>query len=271
MIGRRGSRRSVVIVSALIASIASAATVPLSASAGAPVLQTRWARYSFDGTGSGLLYVSGSVKIVPGAFFATVSVANPHSPKPAPFFPDLLDLDAGSTAGTYGALGDRDLCAGPVSCHASGGRLEFSLTFGIQGDGRHRLDLSDYIVIRGADPTIHDIAVVRWTARHRTDGVLRRTDESAGGAGVTAYGLVAGVNTGTSAPGPAAGSVALAVPACDMVGAGVLTLSGGANGATAVCPSDLIADVAKRGTTWTATGAVAGASNHTTRLLVIRA
>jgi hypothetical protein len=200
-----------------------------------------------------------------------VSVDRTQAGKPTAFFPDVIDLDAASTVHTYGAIGDQDLCSGPVDCHVHGGRLTFGLTFTISGDGKHPVDLQQYIVARGADVRIHDAFLIHWNARHRVGGVLRRTADQAGGAGVDARGVVAGANSGTTARGFSDGSIAIAAPGCDIAGAGVLTLTGGVHDPVlAVCPSDLVTDLAPHGTTWTATGAVAGASSYSTRLLVLR-
>ena len=234
-------------------------------------LQTKWAKYSYNGRGYAFLQIMGSAKIVPGSYFATVDVDRPTSSKADAFFPFILDLDSLSSARSYGAIGNRDLCPGPVNCHARGGAFSFSVGFTVQGGGSRPNGLDTYVVLRGADVKIHDILLHGWTAHHRDGGALRVSDSQAGGAGVDVFGNAAGANTGTSAPGPRGGSIGIAVPACDQVGAGLLVLTGGEQTQTAVCPSDAVAAVARRATTWTATGAVAGVSAYSTRMLVIDA
>ena len=252
--------------------VTTAALAAPAAAAGHEVgLQTKWAKYSYSGRGDGFLEIVGSAKIVPGTFFATVDVDRPNSSKADAFFPFILDLDSLASADSYGAVGNRDLCAGPVDCHVTGGAFSFSVGFTIQGGGDTPMGLNTYVVLRGADVKIHDILVHGWTAHHHDGGALRVTDSQAGGAGVDAFGSSAGANTGARAPGPRAGSVAIAVPACDQVGAGVLLLTGGEQTQTALCPSDAIAAVARHAAKWTATGAVAGVSTYSTRLLVIDA
>lgn len=60
------------------------------------------------------------------------------------------------------------------------------------------------------------------------------------------------------------------MPACDLAGAGLATLTGGHSGAQVMtCPSSPATDLATGRTTWKVTGAVAGASDQRTRLLVV--
>lgn len=253
-----------------IAGVATSAAIPAAAGGSAP-LQTAWARYDFHSVHSGFLRVTGSVEAAPGAFFASVTEFQPHSTNPQAPFADVLDLDTLGQLGTYGAVGNRDLCPGPAVCVAEDGGLAFSVDFDVNGDGRHLADISNYLVVRGAHVVIHDRLLAHWTATHRTGGVTRKTTADVTGAGAVAFGETVGANAGVSAAGPAGGSIAIAVPGCEEGGAGVLTLTGGLTGETTLCPTDSIAAIAKRATTWNVSGAVAGWSELATRLVVLRA
>jgi hypothetical protein len=263
-------RRCLVGLVAGVGVVATSVAVPAAAAA-APTVQTAWARYDFRSAHSGYLAIKGRVDPGPGAFFATTTVFNAHSSQPQAPFSFVLDLDSSAETGTYGAVGNRDLCPGAVTCVFKNGGLVFDASFDVTGDGRHVQDIRSYIAARGTHVVIRDMVLRHWEATHRASGVVRRTVADVDGAGVVAAGQVVGSNVGVTAPGPAGGSIAIAVPGCDQIGAGALILSGGATGETTLCPTGPIAAVAKRSTTWTATGAVAGWSEYTTRLIVLRA
>jgi hypothetical protein len=263
-------RRCLVALVALAGAVTTSVAVP-AAAVGSAAVQTAWARYDFHSARSGFLVISGRVDPAPGAFFAEVTELDARSTQPRAPFADVLDLDSFSELGTYGAVGNRDLCPGPVTCIAQNGGLGFSISFDVSGDGRHMQDIREYFVVRGAHVVIHDRLLKRWTASHRAGGVTRRTVADASGAGAVALGQTVGANLGVTAPGPTGGSIAIAVPGCDQIGAGALILSGGLTGETTICPTDNVAAIARKATTWDATGAVAGWSNNTTRLVVLRA
>jgi len=255
----------------LVAAVAVAGfVVPTYAAAAKPHLRTVWSRYSFDGKRNGFLFVAGSFQIRPGSFFAVLDEVDTHGPHPESFG-DVVDLDAFGASETYGSLGDRNLCTAPVQCQVVNGRMTFTVEFTVNGDGKHREHLRQYIVARGAHLVVHDVFLKGWTPAHRQGGATRRTDDDADGAGVMAAGTGVGTDLGVSAPGPAGGSLALAVPACDQIGAGLMTLSGGTQTQTAICPTTSISAVARHRTTWQLSGAVGGATSYATRLLVIAA
>lgn len=257
----------------ILLAAAGLAAGPVSAGTHGPRVQTEIARYTFNRAGSGTLVISGSARIVPGAVFAVVDVDMTDPQHPKAWAPTVVDLGTFSGVDTYGAIQGHRLCPAPLTCSVRNGEFIFNDSFQISGTAGSMRD-EEYVVLRGADVQIADQVLHGWTAKHRHGGLLRRTDADAGGAGLSAgdggvSGYDAGVNTGVSAPGPAAGSIAIAVPACEDAGVGVLQLTGGVQQPSAVCPSDAIADVAAHATTWSATGAVAGASENTSRLLVI--
>lgn len=262
-------RRCLVGLVAVVGVLVTSVGVPAVAAKSAPV-QTAWARYEFHSARSGVLLISGTVEAAPGAFFAEVAEFGANTTQPQTFA-DVLDLDSFSQVGTYGTAGNRDLCPGPVVCVAQNGGLGFSVTFDVEGDGHHVQDLREYFAVRGAHVVIHDRVLHGWTATHRAGGVTRRTVADANGSGAVALGQTVGTNLGVTAPGPAGGSLAVAVPGCDQAGAGALILSGGMTGETTLCPTDNVVGIAKKKTTWDATGAVAGWSSNTTRLVVLRA
>ncbi len=106
----------------------------------APPLQRVHRSWSFDGPGTGVLVVQGSVAWDGrGGVFAQVGGAATAKGRPAQevFFPQVQDL-GGSPAATYGRLGDRDLCADPVTtCQVTpAGDLTFLSVLVVAGDDR---------------------------------------------------------------------------------------------------------------------------------------
>jgi hypothetical protein len=259
---RRAARASTLLAAALAAVV-----MPASANASSHLsLQTDWAKYSFHGT-HGIGVVQGSAKLLPGAYLAIADVYAPDSSRPTVEFAAVFDIGSLQATGTYGALGNRNLCGGPVSCYMANGTFRFGSEFSMQGNTPTAM--AQYLVIRAADVKIHDRVLRGWTAQHRSGGALRLTQDQAEGGGISTQGYDAGINSGSTAPGPAAGSVAVAVPACDTAGGGLLTLSGGWQPQHAICPSGAIGAVAFHRTTWRVSGTVAGVTQNTTRLLVI--
>lgn len=253
---------------AVTAALATSVAIPAVA-ARSTRMQVLWARYDFRGAGNGQLVLEGTARIGVGSYIADADVMTYSGGMSTSGH--VFDVTNIEDSRTYGALGNRDLCAGPLTCSWQGGKFGFGMDSQVFGDGHHFLHIRVYIAIAGEDVHLHDKLLDGWTAHHRSGGVTRVTDESAGGGGVQAGGQTLGVNTGATAAGPDGGSVAIAVPGCDDVGAGVLTLTGGATSTTALCPSDAIVGISNRPTTWVASGAVAGASENTTRLVVLRA
>ena len=227
------------------------------------------AKYSFDGGHDGVLTLNGSVDLAPGAFFSAVSVDETVPGHPDAYFPDVVDLGKTSGVQGYGAGHGVSLCSAPMTCTVSGGKFRFSSTYTVSTDGKTPVHLRYYIAVRGPHATITNGVLLHWTAKRRSSGLVTRTDADATGGGLNVFGEDAGVTTGVSAAGPRGGSVAILVPACDVVGAGAASLSGGLAQPTVVCPSDPVADVALRSTTWSASGAVAGVSEYQTRLVVL--
>ena len=227
------------------------------------------ARYTFDGLHDGVVTLHGSVDIAPGAVFSDVAVDETVPGHPAAFFPEVIDLAQSDGLRGYGDGNGLSLCSVPLSCTVSGGKFRFSATYSISNDGKRPVHLRYYIAVRGPHATITDGVLLHWTSKHSSTGLVTRTDSDAAGGGIDAFGDDAGVMTGVSAPGPRRGSVAILVPGCDGTGAGAASLSGGVVQPTVVCPSDAVADVAMRTTTWSASGAVAGVSANQTRLLVL--
>jgi hypothetical protein len=105
--------------------------------------------------------------------------------------------------------------------------------------------------------------------RHKLGSVHQVTDDTATGEGATAFGLAAGTTLSASAPSGRHGSIAVAAPPCDQLGAGVAVLTGPGVTDPQPCPTDAFADVTTKPGTWTMTGPAAGLSGRSTRLLVL--
>jgi len=244
--------------------------VPLPAlAAGHPRTQEVVARYSYDGAGDAVMVAGGTIRMAPGAILVFAQAEVSSRTNPLVFFPQVVDLDSRDGVRSYGAPGQHTLCAAPLSCSVQGDVFSFGVSNSVEGDGKTPLHLRFYLAARGAKVTLHDRAAIGWKIRHRTSGLVRRTDADATGAGIDAENFDLGVTTSVGAPGPAGGSVAIAVPGCDLVGAGLLMLSGGEQSTNALCPSGPVGELAWHKTTWSASGATAGVSTNQTRLVVL--
>ena len=237
----------------------------------APALKVAVARYSFTGArdGNGSLLVTGWVKMGAGAMFSDVVVLDAGSGNAQTFAATVIDLGPSVGVRGYGRLAGHSLCRAPLTCSISGGLFTFSSSFSVSGNGSDRPDLRQYIAVRGPAVHIQDDVTYGWRARHQGSGLIVRTDQDASGAGADIAGLDVGLTTAVSASGYRTGSVAILVPACEQAGAGLLSLTGGPNPVTALCPSGPVTAVSQRGTHWSATGAAAGVSGNQTRLVVI--
>ncbi len=227
--------------------------------------------YSFDGVGDGVLLVSGTVDPGKGrGLFASVAgnTARTGGALTQAFFPQILDLDSRHPH-TYGAIGARDLCIDPHTvCDAlPGGGLGFSSTFVVTGDGQHASHVRFAVVVRGAKITFKE-KMIGWQGSD-LHAVHQITDDQAQGAGAAAFDAAAGVTLAATAPAGARGSVAIAAPPCDVIGAGIALLSGPAGTTPGICPTNAFAAVTSRGGTWALTGPAAGISGRSTRLLVL--
>lgn len=253
------------LLAVLALGLVAALHVPASAAA---TVQRVGLRLDFDGAGSGVYVISGVIKTDarhPG-LLASVSSTGTHA-----YFPQVVELGTGGAHSTYGALGSHSLCPAPAVCTISpdGGTLGFSFSYSVQGDGVHPFHDRDYLVLQGAQVTLDHSGVGAWTL-HRFSSWTQVVDTQTAFAGAGSDGLDVEVDRSVSATGGSQGSVAIAVPPCDVIGAGVATLSGGAQGVQPVaCPSSALAALATRRTTWDLSGALAGASALRTRLLVL--
>jgi hypothetical protein len=262
----------------LVASLAVGA-IPIAAAPARLVTET--VRYSYDGAGSASMVTTGTVRMAPRAVFAVVEVDLAPRKHPHAFFPEVLDLDPGDGVRTFGAVGNRELCRKPLTCHVQGDLFSFEIHDFASSDGSHQLHLRFYLAARGAKVSIKD-DLVGYKAHRRSNGLITRYDTDATGAGIATSGVDVGALTGVSAPGDRAGSVAILVPGCG-IGGGVGTFRGGdatyAPGPfkspyeliskVVLCPSGPVPKYAHRATIWTAEGLMAGASTNETRLVVI--
>lgn len=227
------------------------------------------ATYSFDGAGDATMIVSGSIRMAPGAIFVLTQADVTSRAQPQVFFPQVLDLDPTDGIRTYGALGNHTACAAPLTCSVSGDTFGFGISFDVQGDGKHPIHVRMFLAARGAAVTLRDRVMLHWHARHRSTGLITRTDADAAGAGAEVEGNDIGAMTSVSAPGATGGSVALAIPGCDALGAGVMTLTGGTQTQDALCPTQPVGALAWQRTSWQMTGFAAGVSQNQTRLVVL--
>lgn len=225
------------------------------------------ARYSFDGSGNAVMALSGTVKMAPGAVFVLTTADVTNHSQPIVFFPQVIDLDPRDGVRTYGAGGNQSICAAPLSCSVKNDLFNFGVSDSVSGSGG-TFHLRLFLAARGAAITLHDKALLGWHAHHRSTGLVTRSDTDGTGGGVDVENVDVGVTAASSAPGPAGGSVAVAVPGCDVVGGGVLTLAGGTQTQDAICPSDPIGALAWKHTSWQLSGVAAGVSQNQTRLVV---
>lgn len=254
----------------LLVSLLSLATVAVAApsQAAAPRLQRQLMVFTYDGLGPALLSVEGSVEAIgrPG-YFATV-IADEFDGQLDPFFPDVIDLGGnGSPARTYGAVGAHDLCVSPVvTCTPSSttGSLGFGVSFSV-GRSTRPQHLRLLLALEGTKVSASHVEL-GWKAHVRHSGFTRST---AGGTGVRAFGAAVEAMPDASLRGGRSGSIAVAVPPCEDVGAGVVRLTGGRTTETAICPSYPVAAAAAGPTTWTTSGPAAGITTYRTRLIVI--
>lgn len=249
-----------------LAALVLAAVVHAPAEA-APAVQRVGLRLSFDGTGNGSYVISGAIQTdaTHPAVLALVSTFGKDT-----FAPEVVELGADGPSSTYGAAGNHSLCPPPLTCTVSpdGGTLGFSSSYSIQGDGKHAFHTRDYLVLQGAKVTFDHAGVGNWSL-HRFSSWTRVVDTQAGYVGARSGGEDLEVDRSVRAAGGPGGSIAIAVPPCD-VGGGVATLSGGDRGAQpVVCPSSAVSGLATKRTTWSLDGALAGTTNVTTRLLVL--
>jgi hypothetical protein len=233
-----------------------------------PRLQRQLLVFTYDGTGPGLLSVSGTVEANGRPGYLASVAAEALDGHLDPFFPDVYELgDGGAPAHTYGAAGTHDVCASPlVTCTADPGStsLQFSIGFSV-GESPRPVHLRMLIAVEGTKVKTAS-AKIGWKGTKRTGGFSRVTG---GGTGFRAGGFAAEALPDASLRGGRKGSVAIAVPPCDQLGAGLLTLAGGRKDAVAACPTGPFTAAADGPARWSLTGDAAGVSSYLTRLIVV--
>ena len=243
----------------------------LPSEAAAPPLQRVHRSWSFDGTGTGVLVVQGQVRYgAAGGVFAQVAGDSTAAGRPAQtvYFPQVQDL-GGSPAATYGALGDRDLCADPVTtCRVTpDGELTFVSVFLVVGDDETRSHVRFHLYLEGTRVRVDD-TLVRWR-RTPVGGARRVLEADADGAGLQTGGRSVGAHLSATASGGRRGSIAVAAPPCGTAGAGAALLRGPGVTQPRSCPTGPFAAVTRRAGGWTLTGPAAGVTEGRTRLLVL--
>ena len=257
-------KRALVVASMLSATLA---WVPVSAHAS--TIESVLAKFSFDGAGSAVLDVEGAVTTSTRSVLVMTDVDRSNPASSTVLTPQVLDLRQTQDLETYGIPGRRSICAPPMQCNESADRVTFQLKYKIDG-GSHRSHIDVYLAVRGLNISMHNVKIVGWRERvMKGAGVLTtRNGDEGSGTGVNADGSYASVMSGGTAGGQAHGSVGLAVPPCDSVGVGSVTLAGGQQPQTATCPSGVLGAVATHSTMWKLTGPPVGVADNKIRLAV---
>lgn len=248
-----------------------AAVLPAQA---APAPQQVTRAYAFDGAGTGVLVVRGTVEAPRGGWFALVAgdATGAGKAPDAVYFPQVVDLDP-SAPHTYGRSGRRDVCVDPVTTctvSADGASLSFLSVFVVAGDEETESHVRYWVAAEGARVRVRE-TLLGWR-RTTVGGVRRVGDDRADGVGVTGMNdprRSAGVLLRATANGGRRGSIAVAVPPCDVAGAGPAVLTGPGVTEPQACPTSAFAAVTRRAGPWTLTGPSAGVSATGTRLLVL--
>lgn len=253
----------------LLALLLGAAALPAQA---APAVQRVHRSWSFDGTGTGVLVLSGRVRwgATQGVYAQVAGDApGPGRPADVTSFASVQDV-GGAAGGTYGRIGRRDLCPDPVTtCRVEDGDLVFTSVFVVSGGGKGGAAAHTrfHLYLEGQRVSVQDV-LVGWR-RTPVGGARRVTQEQADGAGLGSGGRSSGALLSAAATGGRRGSLALAVPPCGTAGAGAAVLTGPGAQATEACPTGPFAATARRGGRWTLSGATAGVTDGRTRLLVL--
>ncbi len=250
-----------------------AAPPAVNAAAATPRVQRKVAVYEFVGT-EGVLVITGRIRDVDGrGFFGSTSLALDAKGIPQQaYFGHVIDFDDVDTTSpsAYGTPAG-DLCAGPDTCEftRTPDGVTFSYIATVSGFGRpYRTALALF-----AEGKIESWKVTKaggWSLSKKGTGLRRITSSQSTAMGVRpGGGLQVEMQQGGTLPGGRKGSVALLFPPCEVTGAGVLTLLGGATQPQAMCPTDLVEAVAHGATTWSYSGAAVGVTYQQTRLVVV--
>lgn len=227
--------------------------------------RSQWRRYEHDPRGAGLLAVGGRIRAT-AADGATLAYALRDAQTGSIPIARVVDV-APSSVGTYGVIGNHT-CALPVQCTVvtEDGWIEFTFTVRGPHDPSRRKGMVFYLGAIGAAVDIQQASGTNWRGASRTAGVQRITSAHSSGAGIAVLNYQAGAETGASARGGDNGSLAIAVPPCEIAGAGVIQLHGPAGTVTGTCLTGPVAAMATTRADWTVTGATAGLTQNFTRL-----
>ena len=252
----------------MISAVLLGAVLP-AATAAAPAQQRQVHTYRFTGSGPSILYVKGTLlaKGAPALLSVVYTDDDPRTGRPrSAMVTDVYEFGGDGTS-VYGADGDLG-CVAPLRCtvDSDGPEIGFSIFYDL--DAPVPVAFSVHVVTQGARIRITDRVLERWRASHRTGGYTQVTAADATADGVVTSGTRAEVLRGATARGGRRGSIAIAVPPCD-VGVGQLRLDGGRAPVEIGCPTRAVAAFADRATTWRLSGLAAGTASTATRLLVI--
>ena len=239
------------------------------ASAAPPPQQRQVHTYRFTGAGPSILYVKGTLLAqgAPALLSVIYTDDDPRTGRPrSAMLTDVYEFGADGTS-VYGANDDLG-CVAPLRCtvDASGGEIAFSIFYDL--DAPVPVAFTVRVVTQAARVRITDRVLERWRATHRSGGYTQVTAADATADGVATSGTSAEVLREASARGGRRGSIAVAVPPCD-VGVGRMRLDGGRAPVEIGCPTRAVTAFADRATTWRLSGLAAGTASAGTRLLVI--
>lgn len=234
--------------------------------------QQRDELYAFRLTsaGGGTIHVDGLIASYdqPGIFASVViERALDDARSAVSYLPRVVEVGRRRSAGvTYGVTG----CGYPVTCSQSrhGDAVQFTYSLSLAGDGESLREYTLLMALRGTITRVDSV---------RARGAWRKRSYGRGWSDVTST----MTRVGAEAPGVDAElfvaasavserpSVAIAIPPCDVIGAGAFTLEGGEQPVTEVCPSGPVSAVSMHATRWEVTGVAAGLAEHRPRLVTI--
>jgi len=233
--------------------------------------KTLSAVYSYDGRAGGILVIDGEVDARGGA--ASVALATAfasNSAHPLVFAPTVVDADAG-----HGGLrvitprGVTTTCALPLTCHVTNsGGIDFGYSFKVARSNQAE-GVRFFVAVTGARVTMHDDALRNWSARHRQGQARFVAEGTTSGAALDTDLVDASLSTRVASTGFRGGSLAISIPACSDIGAGIWTLTTGDYDDRQICPVYAVADITGTASGWTAHGAAGGVSENSTALVVI--
>lgn len=250
------------------------ASLPVAqASLNSTMTETTSSVYSYASTVGGTLVVDGSVSAPDGAGSLTLATvfADKAGRPSAVFAPQIVDINPASGGLTVTTPeGTWNSCQMPLTCHVtdSGGTIDFGFTWKVAKSTSSKR-IWFYVVQHGSKVSLRDDALVKWRARHRMGGAYFVSTRGGDSVGLVSDAVDAGIDIAYSAPGFRSGSIALTIPECSDVGAGLWSLVSRTSRSSSLCPVYALGSVSRSDSGWRATGPAAGVSEQATRLEVV--